>query len=67
VQVIVREHQDVAGLEIEHVVAVDEPRSARSVDQHVEERDVLGARQVTRRRVQTELCLDAPRRREFGV
>ena len=65
--VIVREHQNVAGLEIDHVACVGEPRAASAVRQHVEERYLLRAREVIRRRVQTELGLDAPRRRELGV
>ncbi len=66
-RVIVREHQDVAGPEGQHFRAVDEPSAARAVGQHVEERDVLGARQAVRGRVQPELGFDAPRRRELGV
>src|SRR4029079_4947810 len=64
--VIMREQEQIAGCDLDLLVAVHEPGFARAVNEKMEEYDVVRARQAGRRRMQAVLRLDTPRRLELG-
>src|SRR6187431_2123560 len=58
--------EQIAGCDLDLLVAVHEPGFARAVSEKMEEYDVVRARQAGRRRMQAVLRLDTPRRLELG-